>query len=90
MGIPTDSRVTLRIPNGTETVGKLMGVSNDGLQVQSVQAGDIATQTVAYDQIGSIKQGVPTPPSARVKKMGRATLMVIVTGVVSGILAKKL
>ncbi len=90
LGIPAGSPVTLKMPDGSKTVGKLMGVSNDGLQVQSVQGGNIVNQSVGYDQIGSIQQGVPTPPSTRAKKIGKAGLMVIVTGVVSGVLAKKL
>jgi hypothetical protein len=88
MAIPVGSPLTLQMPNGSKTVGKLAGVTNDSLQVQSIQGGNLSTQTVPYDQIGSIQQGVPTPPSERAKKVGKAAVMVVVTGVISGALAR--
>ncbi len=88
LAIPAGSPVTLQLPNGSKTTGKLMGVTNDGMQVQSLQAGNVVTQNVGYDQIGSIKQGAPTTASTRVKKAGTAAALVIVTGIISGALAK--
>jgi hypothetical protein len=88
MAIPVGSPLTLQMPDGSKTVGKLAGVTNDGLQVQSIQGGNVSTQSVPYDQIGSVQQGVPTPPSARAKKLGKAAAMVVVTGVISGALAR--
>lgn len=90
LAIPAGSPVTLAMPDGSKTSGKLMGVTNDGLQVQSMQAGNVVTQNVGFDQIGSIKQGVPLTASDRMKKVGKAGIMVIVTGAISGVLAKKL
>jgi hypothetical protein len=88
MAIPVGSPLTLQMPDGSKTIGKLAGVTNDGLQVQSIQGGNVATQNVPYDQIGSVQQGVPTPPSERAKKVGKAAAMVVVTGVISGALAR--
>lgn len=87
LGIPVGSPVTLHMPDGTRSTGKLTGVSNDGIKVQSVQAGDLVTNDLTYDQVGSIKQGLPVTAATRAKKLGIAGAMVIVTGVVSGALA---
>jgi hypothetical protein len=88
MDVPAGSVVTLLMPNGNKTTGRLMGVTNDGMQVQSLKAGDVVTQNVGFDQIGSIKQGVPVSPTDRAKKYAVATVMVVVTGAISGALAR--
>jgi hypothetical protein len=59
MDVPVGSLVTLQMPDGSKTAGRLMGVTNDGMQVQSLKAGNVVTQNVGFDQIASIKQGVP-------------------------------
>lgn len=87
MGIPAGSPVTLALPDGTKKIGKLVGVTNEGMQVQSLRAGNVNTQTIGYDQIGSVKQGVPATPTDRAKKVGKAGAMVVVTGIISGALA---
>ncbi len=87
MDIPAGSLVTLQMPDGSKSTGKLMGVTNDGMQVQSLKAGELVTQNVSFDQIGSVQQGLPVTPADRAKRYGRSAAMVVVTGLVSGALA---
>ena len=61
-----------------------MGVTNDGMQVQSLKAGNVVSQNVGFDQIGSVKQGVPISPTDRAKQYGKTAALVIVTGIISG------
>jgi hypothetical protein len=88
MDIPVDSLVTLQMPDGSKTTGRLMGVTNDGMQVQSLKAGNVVTQNVGFDQIGSIKQGVPITPTDRAKQYGKTAAILIVMGAISGALAR--
>jgi len=84
MDIPVGSLVTLQMPDGSRSTGRLMGVTNDGMQVQSLKAGNVVSQNVGFDQIGSVKQGVPISPTDRAKQYGKTAALVIVTGIISG------
>ena len=89
-GLPVGSPITLAMPGGKKVVGKLIGVKNKGLEVQSVDGGDLVTRNPGYDQIGSIKQGVPATASGRVKTIANTAVTIVVTSTITGIISKKL
>jgi hypothetical protein len=90
INIPAGSPVTLNMPDGSKIAGKLTGVTNDGVQIQGVQGGNLATQTLGYDQIGSIKQGVPVTKTARLKTVSKAAVGVIISAAVAGLISGKI
>jgi hypothetical protein len=90
LGLPAGSPLTVTMPDGSQTVGKLVGTTNDGIEVQSMQGGNLTTQTLSFDQIGSIKPGVPQTPAATAKRFSRTAVMTLVTAAVAGFISGQL
>lgn len=90
MTLPTGSPLTVRMPDGTKTTGKLMAATNDGLQVQSLQGGELVTQNLGFDQIGSIQPGVPKTASGRAKTISKTVVTMAVTAAITGFISGKI
>jgi hypothetical protein len=90
LALPAGSPLTVNMPDGTQTVGKLVGSTDQGIQVQSLQGDNLVTQTLSFDQIGSIKPGVPQTPTARAKKLSRTVVVTLVTAAVAGFISGQL
>lgn len=88
--LPAGSPLTVNMPDGSQTVGKLVGSTDAGIQVQSLQDGNLVTQTLNFDQIGSIKPGVPKTPTARAKGISRTVVVTLVTAAVAGFISGQL
>jgi small nuclear ribonucleoprotein (snRNP)-like protein len=92
LGIPMGSPMTVTMPDGTKSVGKLQGVSNDGIVLQSMQGGKLADRSLAFADIGSMKIGEPKTPQQRVLGMSKRTAITMVTaaltGFISGLIAR--
>ena len=90
LGLPTGSPLTLMMPDGSKTTGKLLATNNDGLQMQSMQGGNIVTQNVGFDQIGSIKPGVPKTASGRAKTISKTVVTLAITATITGFISGKI
>lgn len=90
LAMPAGSPLTVTMPDGAKVSGKLMGTTNEGLQLQNMQNGTLVNQTLSYDQIGSIKPGAPKTVSMRAKTLTRTAITMAVTAAVAGFISGKI
>jgi small nuclear ribonucleoprotein (snRNP)-like protein len=90
LAMPAGSPLTVTMPDGAKISGKLMGTTNEGLQLQNMQNGTLVNQTLSFDQIGSIKPGAPKTVSMRAKTVSRTVITMVVTAAVAGFISGKI
>ncbi|MBM3786973.1 MAG: hypothetical protein FJW30_21660 [Acidobacteria bacterium] len=90
LAIPAGTPLTVTLPDGTKSTGKLMGTTNEGMRLQRMEGGELKEQTLGFDEVGSIKKGVPVTPAGRFKGVSKTVITMAITAAVTGFISGKI